>query len=154
MTTSQKVKLTGSVVGEYSLSSALAAVELPKSTWYYHQRQKVDYGKKYARLQPALEEIARRHSEYGYRRTTTELHETYQERVNHKVVQRLHAKLPQHRYASAADVASDLSASNIGALVIRRPNFTSSLFSSFLMGLRGFRAHSDANDARNCFENQ
>jgi transposase InsO family protein len=90
MTTSQKVKLTGSVVGEYSLSSALAAVELPKSTWYYHQRQKVDYGKKYARLQPALEEIARRHSEYGYRRTTTELHETYQERVNHKVVQRLH----------------------------------------------------------------
>jgi putative transposase len=90
MTTSQKVKLTSSVVGEYSLSSALAAVELPKSTWYYHQRQKVDYGKKYARLQPALEEIARRHSEYGYRRTTTELHETYQERVNHKVVQRLH----------------------------------------------------------------
>ena len=90
MTTSQKVKLTGSVVGEYSLSSALAAVELPKSTWYYHQRQKVDYGKKYTRLQPALEEIARRHSEYGYRRTTTELHETYQERVNHKVVQRLH----------------------------------------------------------------
>jgi transposase InsO family protein len=90
MTATQKVKLVSSVVGEYSLSCALAAVELSKSTWYYHRWQKVDYGEKYAYLQPALEEIARRHSEYGYRRTTTELHETYQERVNHKVVQRLH----------------------------------------------------------------
>ena len=90
MTASQKVKLVASVVGEYSLSSALATVELPKSTWYYHQRQKVDYGEKYAHLQPALEEIARRHTEYGYRRTATELHETYLEHVNHKVVQRLH----------------------------------------------------------------
>ena len=90
MNASQKAKLVTSVIGEYSLSSALAAVELPKSTWYYHQRQKVDYGAKYAHLQPALEEIARQHTEYGYRRTTTELHETYQERVNHKVVQRLH----------------------------------------------------------------
>ena len=90
MTASQKVKLVASVVGEYSLISALAAVELAKSTWYYHQRQKVDYAAKYVHLQPALEEIARQHPEYGYRRTTTELHETYQERVNHKVVQRLH----------------------------------------------------------------
>jgi putative transposase len=90
MNASQKAKLVTSVIGEYSLSAALAAVELPKSTWYYHQRQKVDYGAKYAHLQPALEEIARQHTEYGYRRTTTELHETYQERVNHKVVQRLH----------------------------------------------------------------
>ncbi len=90
MTASQKAKIVASVIGEYSLSAALAAVELPKSTWYYHQRQKVDYGTKYAHLQPALEEIARQHTEYGYRRTTTELHETYQERVNHKVVQRLH----------------------------------------------------------------
>jgi putative transposase len=90
MTAIQKVKLVSSMDDEYSLCSALAAVELPKSTWYYHQRQKVDYGTKYAHLQPSLEEIARRHAEYGYRRTTTELHETYQERVNHKVVQRLH----------------------------------------------------------------
>ena len=90
MTASQKVTLVASIVGEYSLSPALAVVELPKSTWYYHQRHKVDYGEKYAHLQPTLEEIARQHPEYGYRRTTTELHETYQERVNHKVVQRLH----------------------------------------------------------------
>jgi putative transposase len=90
MSANQKVELVASVVGQYSLASALAAVDLPKSTWFYHQRQKVDYSTKYARLQPVLEEIARRHPEYGYRRTTTELHESYQEHVNHKVVQRLH----------------------------------------------------------------
>jgi hypothetical protein len=90
MSASQKVELVASAVDEHSLSSALAAVELPKSTWYYHQRQKVDYAVKYAHLQPVLEEISLRHTEYGYRRTTTELHETYQEHVNHKVVQRLH----------------------------------------------------------------
>jgi transposase InsO family protein len=90
MITSQKVKLVASVVGEYSLSSALTTVELPKSTWYYHRRHNVDYGEKHAHLQWMLDEIARQHPEYGYRRTTTELQETYQEQVNHKVVQRLH----------------------------------------------------------------
>jgi transposase InsO family protein len=90
MSTVQKVELVAAVVGEYSLASTLAVLELPKSTWYYHRRQKVDYEAKYAHLQPVLEEIARQHPEYGYRRTTTELHETYQEQVNHKVVQRLH----------------------------------------------------------------
>ena len=90
MSAARKVELVASVVGEHSLSSALAALELPKSTWYYHQRQKVDYEEKYARLRPVPEEIAREHPEYGYRRTTTELHETYQEQVNHRVVQRLH----------------------------------------------------------------
>ena len=90
MSTDQKVTLIGSVIGEYSLSAALAALGLPKSTWYYHQQQKVDYEEKYAHLQPILEQIAREHPEYGYRRTTTELHEIYQEQVNHKVIQRLH----------------------------------------------------------------
>ena len=90
MSTGKKVQLVASVIDGYSLSSALAALELPKSTWYYHQRQKVDYEEKYAHLRPMLEEIARQHPEYGYRRTTPELHENYQEQVNHKVVQRLH----------------------------------------------------------------
>jgi transposase InsO family protein len=90
MSTVQKVELVASVVGEYSLSSVLTALELPKSTWYYHRRQKVDYEEKYAHLRPVLENIARQHPEYGYRRTTTELHENYREHVNHKVVQRLH----------------------------------------------------------------
>lgn len=69
---------------------SLPRITAPKSTWYYHQREKVDYEKKYAPLRPLLEEIARQHPEYGYRRTTTELHENYRQHVNHKVVQRLH----------------------------------------------------------------
>jgi len=44
MSTIQKVDLVAAVVGEYPLASALAAVELPKSTWYYHQHHKVRSG--------------------------------------------------------------------------------------------------------------
>jgi len=41
-------------------------------------------------LRQPLESIARKHPEYGYRRTLTELRVTYGEFPNHKVVQRLH----------------------------------------------------------------
>jgi putative transposase len=90
MSTSQKVNLIRSISGDYSLSAALGVLGLPKSTWYYRRHHDVDYQEKYAHLQPLLEQVARNHPAYGYRRTTTELHETYQEPVNHKVVQRLH----------------------------------------------------------------
>ena len=72
------------------LALALTAVELPKSTWYYHQRQKVSYEEKYAHLRPILEKIARAHPEYGVPRTVVELREAYGLRINHKVVRRLH----------------------------------------------------------------
>jgi putative transposase len=74
----------------YGLAPALAAVELPKTTWYYHCKRKVSYEAKYAHLRPHLEAIAREHPEYGYRRATVELREGYGQQVNHKVVQRLH----------------------------------------------------------------
>ncbi len=90
MTTEQKVTLVESVWETYGLGPALAAVELPKSTWYYHRHQKVAYEQKYACLLSDLEAVAREHPEYGYRRTTVELRETYGHVVNHKVVQRLH----------------------------------------------------------------
>ena len=90
MTTEQKVALVATVWETYGLAPALAAVELPKSTWYYHRNQKVSYEEKYAHLRPDLEALAREHREYGYRRTTVELRETYGHLVNHKVVQRLH----------------------------------------------------------------
>lgn len=79
-----------SVQKEYGLTPALSVVNLPKSTWYYHQKQKVCYEEKYAHLRPILEEIAREHPEYGVPRTVVELRETYGQRVNHKVVRRLH----------------------------------------------------------------
>jgi len=90
MTAEQKVALVETVWETHGLGPALAAVDLPKSTWYYHSDQKVAYEDKYAYLLPDLEDIARKHPEYGYRRTTVELRETYDRNVNHKVVQRLH----------------------------------------------------------------
>lgn len=90
MTTEQKVALVETAWETHGLNRTLAAVDLPKSTWYYHRQQKVDYEAKYAYLRPDLEEIARRHPEYGILRTTAELRDNYGHQVNHKLVQRLH----------------------------------------------------------------
>ena len=90
MTTEQKVESVASAQDTYGLTLALAVVDLPKSTWYYHQRQKISYAEKYARLRPVLEQIAREHPEYGVPRTVVELREQYGLRVNHKVLRRLH----------------------------------------------------------------
>jgi transposase InsO family protein len=90
MTTEQKVAVVETAWESYGLNRALAVVDLPKSTWYYHRRQKVSYEDKYAYLRPDLEEIARQHPEYGILRTTEELRDSYDHQVNHKVVQRLH----------------------------------------------------------------
>jgi transposase InsO family protein len=90
MTTEQKVALVEAAWETYGLNRSLAAVDLPKSTWYYHRQQKVDYEAKYAYLRPDLEAIARQHPEYGILRTTVELRDSYGHQVNHKLVQRLH----------------------------------------------------------------
>jgi transposase InsO family protein len=90
MTTEQKVALVETAWETYGLHRALAAVDLPKSTWYYHHMQKVSYEDKYAYLRPGLEKIAREHPEYGILRTTKELRDGCGHLVNHKVVQRLH----------------------------------------------------------------
>jgi putative transposase len=89
MTTEEKVALVESVWERYGLRPALAAVNLPKSTWYYQQKHKVSYEEKYAQLLSILEEIARKHPEYGRPRIMEELRDTYGQDVNHKVVQRL-----------------------------------------------------------------
>jgi putative transposase len=96
MTTEEKVSLVREVKNEYGLSSALAALQLPRSTWYYQQYHRVPYTEKYANLRKPLEAIARNHHEYGYRRTTPELREVYGYIVNHKVVQRLHQEWDLH----------------------------------------------------------
>lgn len=90
MSTEQKVALAREAQGEHALSSVLEVLELPRSTWYYHQNHRVSYTAKYAHLREPLETIAREHPEYGYRRTTAELREAYGYRINHKVVQRVH----------------------------------------------------------------
>lgn len=90
MSTEQKVALVQTRNQSYGLPAVLAALELPRSTWHYHQRQKVSYTEKYRDLREPLETIARQHPEYGYRRTAVELREAYGRRINPKVVQRLH----------------------------------------------------------------
>ena len=75
MTPQQKVALVESVKDRYGLNLALVVVDLPKSTWYYHQKHKVDYEEKYAHLLSILEEIARQHPDYGVPRIMPELRE-------------------------------------------------------------------------------
>jgi putative transposase len=89
MTPEQKVALVQAVKDTRGLNCALAAVDLPKSTWYYHQNDKVDYEEKYGHLRPVLEAIAREYPEYGLPRIMTELRDVHRCHVNHKVVERL-----------------------------------------------------------------
>jgi putative transposase len=89
MTLEQKVALVETAQGTYGLNLALAAIDLPKSTWYYHQKRKGAYEEKYTYLFPILDEIARDHPEYGVPRIMPELREAYHVDVNHKVVERL-----------------------------------------------------------------
>jgi putative transposase len=89
MTSERKVALVEEAKDTHGLNLALATVDLPKSTWYYHQKHKVAYEEKYADLFSVLEEIARGHPEYGVRRIMPELRDEYHIGVNHKVVERL-----------------------------------------------------------------
>ena len=89
MTTEQKVTLVETAKDTYGLNLALATIGLPKSTWYYHQKDRIAYEEKYADLFPILEEIARNHPEYGVPRIMPELRDEYHIDVNHKVVERL-----------------------------------------------------------------
>ncbi len=89
MTTEQKVTLVEMAKDTYGLNLVLATIDLPKSTWYYHQKHKLAYEEKYADLLLVLEEIAQNHPEYGVPRIMPELRNEYHIDVNHKVVERL-----------------------------------------------------------------
>jgi putative transposase len=84
------VRLVKVVREQFGLRPALNGLDLPRSTWHYHQAYREEYTDKYGHLRGPLETIARKHPEYGYRRTVTELRETFGQFPNHKVVQRLH----------------------------------------------------------------
>lgn len=89
MTRAAKIDLVNGVAGEFPVSVAASVLGLPRSTWYY-QAGRISYGEKHAALKASLIRIARKHTEYGYRRSTDELTEMVGEAVNHKVVQNLH----------------------------------------------------------------
>lgn len=85
----QKVKRVNQYQKDYGLNLTLAVIGLPKSTWYYYQRQKVNLEDKYLYLKNDLFKIARKHPAYGKRRIATELKKTYGYKVNHKVIAKL-----------------------------------------------------------------
>lgn len=89
MTTEEKVERVVEVEGRFPLAAALAVLGLARSTWHYHRRVRRSYEERYRRLRRPLQQIAREHPEYGYRRATVELR-ARGHRVNRKVVQRLH----------------------------------------------------------------
>lgn len=85
----EKIKLVDQACREHGLNQSLKALGLAKSTWYYWQRQKQSLGEKYSHLKDDLLEVAEKHPEYGYRRTTAELKAEYGYQVNHKLVAKL-----------------------------------------------------------------
>lgn len=64
-------------------------MELPKSTWYYREKEKEQFEEKYKSIKPFVEKIIRKHPEYGRPRITRDLNETYGLEINHKVVGKL-----------------------------------------------------------------
>ena len=85
MSRAEQVTRVARVVGAFRVTAALRAIGLPRATWYRHQRRRV-YADKYGHLREALEQIARTHPEYGYRRVAVELQRTWRQPVNAKVV--------------------------------------------------------------------
>src|SRR2546427_10263521 len=88
MSTAAKVELVRSAQAEFRLTPALAAIGLPRATWYYRLDHPRPYEARHARLRGPLERIAVEHPEYGYRRTTTELRERLGGAVNPKIGRR------------------------------------------------------------------
>ena len=76
-----RVALVSGAREAHGLTAALRAAGLARSTWYYHTRTRVTYGEKYAHLEAPLKAVAEAHPEYGYRRGTAELRETYGHRL-------------------------------------------------------------------------
>jgi putative transposase len=89
MSTQKKIELISSVKDEYGLAPALRALDLPRATWYYNEKQRIPYEEKYAHIRPMLEDVLRDHPSYGIPRITPELADRYGRRINHKVIQEL-----------------------------------------------------------------
>ena len=73
--TEEKVDLVEEYKEEYGLNTCLAAIELPKSTWYYQTKEKVVYEEKYKELKRPVLDVIRGNPGYGYRRILPELHD-------------------------------------------------------------------------------
>jgi len=86
----EKVALVEETKEAFGISLPARVLGLSCSTWYYRTTKHRSYEEKYQHLADPLEDIAREHSGYGYRRTKPELDEVVGYPVNHKVIRRLH----------------------------------------------------------------
>jgi hypothetical protein len=68
MSTQKKVELISSVKDEYGLAPPLRALDLPRATWYYNEKQRIPYEEKYAHVRPILEDILRAHPSTAFPR--------------------------------------------------------------------------------------
>ena len=71
--TTEKVQIVQENAGSYGLNTTLAAIGLPKSTWYYWENNKVDCEEKYRHLRGPLIDVLNENPMYGYRRVEPEL---------------------------------------------------------------------------------
>jgi len=88
MTTAQKVALVSRLRDEHGLGTALSALELSRSTWWY-QSQRQSYEARHSDLVPLMHKVAKLHPEYGYRRAVDEVSALAKRPVNSKVVRKL-----------------------------------------------------------------
>jgi putative transposase len=88
LTTAAKVRLVAGAIEEFGLGPALAAVDLPRSTWFY-QRRRLPYEQRHADVAAVMLKAGATSPEYGYRRLTTEVSESLERPVNATVVRRL-----------------------------------------------------------------
>jgi len=86
--TAEKVKIVRENAASYGLNTTLAAIGLPKSTWYYWKNSKVDYEEKYGQLREPLIDVLNENPTYGYRRVEPEL-KAHGYPVGETVVQRV-----------------------------------------------------------------
>lgn len=86
----EKVAMVEETKEAFGIALSARVLGLSRSTWYYRTTKHQSYEEKYQHLADPLEDIARKHSGYGYRRTKPELDEAMGYPVNHKVIRRLH----------------------------------------------------------------
>jgi len=86
--TAEKVEIVEKKAETYGLNVTLDAIGLPKSTWYYWKKEKVDYEEKYGYLHEPLIDLLTDNPAYGYRRIEPEL-KALGYRVGETVVRRV-----------------------------------------------------------------
>ena len=55
------------------MNRTLKLLEIPKFTWYYRQRHKLNYEERYAHIKKDLLQIAEKHPAYGWRKLQEKL---------------------------------------------------------------------------------